>query len=33
MALRRVPARLARDFWVRPSEGIIRAWCHAYQSQ
>lgn len=34
MALRRVAgahwARLARDFWVRPSEGMIRAWCRSY---
>jgi len=29
MALRRVAARLARDFWVRPSEGSIRQWCRA----
>jgi len=27
MAMRRVAARLARDFWVRPSEGSIRQWC------
>ncbi len=32
MAMRRVPARLARDFWVRPSEGIIRQWCRAYRA-
>lgn len=30
MAMRRVAVRLARDFWVQPSEGIIRAWCRAY---
>lgn len=30
MAVRRVPARLARDFWVQPSEGMIRQWCRAY---
>jgi len=30
MALRRVPTRLARDFWVRPSEGMVRRWCRAY---
>ena len=29
MAMRRVPARLARDFWVRPSEASIRCWCRA----
>lgn len=27
MAMRRVAARLARDFWVRPSEGMIRRRC------
>jgi transposase len=27
LAFRRVPDRLARDFWVRPSEATIRAWC------
>lgn len=27
MAMRRVAARLARDFWVRPSEASIRRWC------
>ncbi|MBU0495526.1 MAG: transposase [Chloroflexi bacterium] len=30
MAMRRVSERLARDFWVRPSEGRIRQWCRAY---
>ncbi len=29
MAMRRVPQRLARDFWVQPSEGSIRHWCRA----
>jgi len=29
MAMRRVPQRLARDFWVQPSEGSIRRWCRA----
>lgn len=29
LAMRRVPARLARDFWVQPSEGMIRVWCRA----
>jgi transposase len=31
MAMRRVPARLARDFWVQPSEGMIRHWVRAYR--
>ena len=32
MAMRRVPDRLARDFWVRPSEASVRLWCHAYRT-
>lgn len=30
MAIRRVATRLARDFWVEPSEGMIRQWCKGY---
>jgi transposase len=30
MAMRQVPIRMARDFWVRPSEGSIRRWCRTY---
>jgi transposase len=30
MAMRQVPIRMARDFWVRPSEGSIRRWCRLY---
>jgi transposase-like protein len=30
MAMRQVPIRMARDFWVCPSEGSIRRWCRAY---
>lgn len=30
MALRRVAHRLVRDFWVQPSERMIRQWCHEY---
>jgi lambda repressor-like predicted transcriptional regulator len=30
MAVRRVTERLARDFWVSPSEAMIRCWCHEY---
>lgn len=33
MAMRRVTDRLARDFWVRPSEGMIRHWCQIYSAQ
>jgi transposase len=32
MAIRRVTARMARDFWVQPSEGAIRAWCRDYSA-
>lgn len=32
MAMRRVPQRLARDFWVQPSEGMIRQWCNLYRA-
>ncbi|HEU0212710.1 MAG TPA: hypothetical protein VFR13_01400 [Jiangellaceae bacterium] len=30
MAMRRVSARLARDFWVRPSEKMVRLWCQTH---
>jgi lambda repressor-like predicted transcriptional regulator/transposase-like protein len=30
MAMRQVPTRMARDFWVRPSEGSIRRWCRRH---
>jgi hypothetical protein len=30
MAFRRVSRRLARDFWVSPSEGMVRRWCRDY---
>jgi transposase-like protein len=30
MAMRQVPTRVARDFWVCPSEGSVRRWCRAY---
>jgi hypothetical protein len=33
MALRRVPERLARDFWVQPSEKMGRLWCRAYAAR
>ena len=33
MAMRRVPDRLARDFWVCPSEASIRQWCRAYRTR
>jgi len=32
MAVGRVATRLARDFWVRPSEGMIRRWCKEYSA-
>jgi hypothetical protein len=30
LAFRRVPDRLARDFWVRPTERMVRSWCRTY---
>jgi len=30
MAIRRVSRRLAADFWVQPSEAMIRQWCRVY---
>ena len=33
MAMRRVPARFARDYWIRPSEASIRQWCRAAQTR
>ncbi len=30
MAISRVQHRLAADFWVRPSETMIRGWCRAF---
>jgi lambda repressor-like predicted transcriptional regulator len=30
MAIRRTQQRMRRDFWVAPSEGIIRRWCRVY---
>src|SRR5712692_4568857 len=32
LAFRRVPERLARDFWVHPTERMVRAWCRAYST-
>jgi transposase len=32
LAFRRVPERLARDFWVSPSESMIRRWCRTHQA-
>lgn len=32
MAMRRVTERLARDFWVQPSEKTVRVWCKDYQA-
>lgn len=30
MAVTRVVERMARDFWIRPSEAMIRAWCRQH---
>jgi len=32
MAVRRVVNRLGRDFWVQPSERMIRHWCRTYSA-
>lgn len=32
LAFRAVPTRLARDFWVQPSETMIRQWCRTYSA-
>jgi hypothetical protein len=28
-----VPDRLARDFWVKPTEKMVRLWCRAYAAK
>jgi hypothetical protein len=33
MAARSVPDRLARDFWVKPSEKMVRLWCRAFAAE
>ena len=33
LAMRCVPDRLARDFWVRPDEKMVRLWCRAYAAE
>jgi hypothetical protein len=33
LAARIVPDRLARDFWVKPDEKMVRLWCHAYAAE
>jgi transposase-like protein len=33
MAMRCVPERLARDFWVKPSEKMVRLWCRAFAAE
>lgn len=33
LAARNVPDRLARDFWVRPSEKMVRLWCRSFADQ
>jgi hypothetical protein len=30
LAMRGVPDRLARAFWVKPNEKMVRLWCRAY---
>jgi hypothetical protein len=33
LAARSVPDRLARDFWVKPSEKMVRLWCRAFAAE
>lgn len=33
MAMRCVPDRLARDFWVKPDEKMVRLWCRAFAAE
>jgi len=33
LAMRKVPDRLARDFWVRPSEKMVRLWCRSFADE
>ena len=33
MAIRSVPDRLARDFWIKPDEKMVRLWCRAYAAE
>jgi hypothetical protein len=33
LAARKVPDRLARDFWVRPSEKMVRLWCRSFANE
>jgi transposase-like protein len=33
LAARCVPDRLARDFWVRPDEKMIRVWCRTFAAE
>jgi hypothetical protein len=31
--MRCVPDRLARDFWIKPDEKMVRLWCRAYAAE
>ena len=33
LAMRCVPDRLARDFWVKPDEKMVRLWCRTFATQ
>jgi hypothetical protein len=33
LAVRCVPERLARDFWVKPDEKMVRLWCRGYAAE
>ncbi len=31
--MRGVPDRLARDFWIKPDEKMVRPWCRTYAAE
>ena len=33
LAMRCVPDRLARDFWIKPDEKMVRLWCRTYAAE
>jgi transposase-like protein len=33
LTMRSVPDRLARDFWIKPDEKMVRLWCRAYAAE
>jgi hypothetical protein len=33
LAMRGVPDHLARDFWIKPDQKMVRLWCRAYAAE